>query len=485
MASISATELPKQLFINNAFVDSKSNKTCSVYNPADGSLVADDIQIAGPEDVDAAVDAAEKAFPAWKKTHPEVRKALMLKLADLIDENAEAILALTTLTLGAPKSVTWTIQMSSALLRYFAGWIDKVHGESWPADDGYMKIVRHEPLGVTVGIIPWNAPFPMAIYKASASLAAGNCYICKPSEKTPFATLALGTLIKAAGFPPGVFQILTGDGSTGSLLSHHMRVKKVSFTGSVPIGKKILAAAAATNLKRVSLELGGKNPAVIFDDCDLDKAVTETAESILQNTGQGCMVCSRVYVQEGIYDKFIAAYRDAMEVRAKEFGDVNDPKTRFGPLVDKLQYNQVKGMVDRALEQGDGKLLTSGNPVGDKGFWFPPTAFIEVAEESEIATKEIFGPVSVIMKFKDEDEVIARANNSEYGLAAGVFTRDINRALRVAGEFEAGMVGINCISRLFLNTPFGGYKESGLGRECGLVGLTSWMETKTIMINMT
>ncbi|KAF4444245.1 aldehyde dehydrogenase [Fusarium acutatum] len=394
MASISATELPKQLFINNAFIDSKSNKTCSVHNPADGSLVADDIQIAGPEDVDAAVDAAEKAFPAWKKTHLEVLKALMLKLADLIDENAEAIiLALTTLTLGAPKSITWTIQMSSALLRYFAGWIDKLHGESWPADDGYMKIVRHEPLVVTVGTIPWNAPFPMAIYKASASLAAANCYICKPSEKTPFATLALGSLIKAAGFPPGVFQILTGDGSTGSLLSHHMRVKKVSFTASVPIGKKILAAAAASNLKR-------------------DKAVIETVESILQNTGQGCMVCSRVYVQEGIYDNFVEAYRDAMEARAKEFGNVNDPKTRFGPLVDKLQYDQVKGMVDRAFEQGDGKLLTSGNPVGDKGFWFPPTAFIEVAEESEIATKEIFGPVSVIMKFKEEDEVIVRANNS-------------------------------------------------------------------------
>ncbi|PNP76608.1 hypothetical protein FNYG_10027 [Fusarium nygamai] len=238
-----------------------------------------------------------------------------------------------------------------------------------------------------------------------------------------------------------------------------MRVKKVSFTGSVPIGKKILAAAAASNLKRVSLELGGKNSAVVFDDADLERAVVETVESILQNTGQGCMVCSRVYVQEGVYERFLKPYRDAIEARAKEFGDVNDPKTRFDPLVDKLQYDQVEGMVDRGLEQGDGNLLTSGKPIGDKGFWFPTTAFIEVAEESsEIATEEIFGPVSVIMKFKDEDEVIARTNNSEYGLAAGVLTRDINGALRVAGEFEAGMPGINCISRLFLNTTFGGHK---------------------------
>jgi aldehyde dehydrogenase (NAD+) len=229
-----------------------------------------------------------------------------------------------------------------------------------------MKIVRHEPLGVTVGIIPWNTPLPMAIYKASASLAAGNCYICKPSEKTPFATLALGPLIKEAGFPPGVFQILTGDGSTGSLLAHHMKVKKISFTGSVPVGKKILAAAAASNLKRVSLELGGKSPAIIFDDCNLDKAVVETVESILENAGEACMASSRVYVQESIYDAFISKYRDAMEERAKLFRGRYDPESRFPPLVDESQFQRVKGFVDRAVERGDGQLLTGGKPTADK-----------------------------------------------------------------------------------------------------------------------
>ncbi|KAF5658762.1 aldehyde dehydrogenase, partial [Fusarium circinatum] len=289
----------------------------------------------GPEDVDAAVDAAEKALPAWKKTHPEVRKALMLTLADLIDENAEATLALRTLAV--------------------------------------MKIVRDEPLGVTIRIIPWNAPFPKAIYRTPASLAASNGYIYRPSKKTPFVTLVLGKVIKATGFPPGGCQILPAKGSTGLLLSHRIRVKKVSFTSSVPVWKNILAAATATNLKQ---------------------AVKETVESILQDTGQDRIVCSHISAQEGVYDKFVEAYRDMMEVRAKEFGDVNGSE--------------------------------------DKGFWFLPTAFIEVAEESEITTKEIFGPVSIIREFKEGDRVISRANNSEYGLAAGVFTRDINRALRVA-----------------------------------------------------
>ncbi|KAF5594141.1 aldehyde dehydrogenase [Fusarium subglutinans] len=247
----------------------------------------------------------------------------------------------------------------------------------------------------------------MTIYRTPASLAASNCYIYRPSDKTRFVTLAL-----------------------------------------VPVWKKILAAATAANLKQVSLELGGKNPVVVFDDCDLEKAVTETVESILRDTGQDRIVCRHISVQEGAYDKFVEAYRDAMEVRAKEFGDVNDLKTRFDPLLDELQS-------DRALKQGDGKLLTRSSPLG---FWFLPTAFIEVAEESEITTKEIFGPVYIIREFKEGDRVISRANNSDYGLAAGVFTRDINRALRVAGEFETGMVGINCISHLFLNKPFGGYK---------------------------
>jgi aldehyde dehydrogenase (NAD+) len=284
----------------------------------------------------------------------------MYKLADLIEANGLALAELTRLTLGAPFGSfgSFEINLAAEAFRYFAGWTDKFPGETFPQEDGFLKIVRNEPLGVTCGIIPWNGPLGNVGMKAGPALATGNCFILKPSEKTPFGALALGTLIKEAGFPPGVFQVLTGDGTTGALLASHMRVRKVSFTGSTITGRKIQEMASKSNLKRVTLELGGKSPAVVFDDCNLENAASWCANAITANSGQVCFAASRVYVQEGIYDKFVEKYKAAMLEKAAAVGDPDAEGTVMGPLVDKLQFERVNGFIERGSSQG--KLLVGG-----------------------------------------------------------------------------------------------------------------------------
>lgn len=481
----SVKNLPKQIFINNEFVESKNSKKLSLYNPKNGELIANDVALAGEEDVDAAVAAAEKAFATWKKVAPTERRNIMYKFADLVEKHAEEIAELTRISLGAPFKAfgAFEIGLCAEAFRYNAGWIDKFGGESWPQEDGFLKIVRNEPLGVTAGVVPWNGPVGTIGLKAAPALATGNVFILKPSEKTPFSSLALGPLIKEAGFPPGVFQILSGDGSTGALLASHMRVRKISFTGSITTGKKIQEMAAKSNLKRVTLELGGKSPAVVFDDANLENAVTWTSNAITANTGQVCFAASRVYVQEGIYEKFIEGYKKAMQDKAKEVGDPDVDGTNIGPLVDEAQFKRVSGFIERG-QKGQGKLLVGGQRIGDKGYYIEPTAFVDVDPKSEIHTEEIFGPVSVVRSFKTEEEIMELSNNTNFGLMAGVFTQDINKALRVASDFESGMVGINCVSLMFMQSPFGGTKESGLGRECGIHALRAFTETKTIMVNM-
>ncbi|KAF2815735.1 aldehyde dehydrogenase [Mytilinidion resinicola] len=477
--------LPKQLFINNEFVDSKNSKKLSLYNPKDGSLIADDVALAGEEDVDIAVAGAENAAKGWKKLAPTERRNIMYKFADLIEKHGKDIAALSRISLGAPYGAfgAFEIGLCAEAFRYNAGWIDKFGGESWPQEDGFLKIVRNEPLGVTAGIVPWNGPVGTIGLKVAPALATGNTFILKPSEKTPFSSAALGTLIKEAGFPPGVFQILTGDGSTGALIASHMRIRKVSFTGSISTGKKIQEMAAKSNLKRVTLELGGKSPAVVFDDANLENAVTWCANAITANTGQVCFAASRVYVQEGIYEKFIAGYKAAMEAKAKEVGDPEAEGTNIGPLVDKAQFERVTGFIERG-QKGQGTLLVGGKRIGTSGFYLEPTVFTDVDIKSEIHTEEIFGPVSVVRSFKTEEEIMELSNNTNFGLMAGVFTQDINKALRVASDFESGMVGVNCVSMMFMCAPFGGVKESGVGRECGIHALRAFTETKTIMVNM-
>ena len=456
-----------------------------MYNPKDNSLVSDKVPVAGPEDVDAAVAAAEAAFPAWKAITAIERRNILNKFASLIDQNSKQLAELTRITLGAPYESfgKFEVAMAAEAFRYNAGWIDKFAGEAHPQENGFLRITRNEPLGVTAGIVPWNGPLGTIGLKAAPALACGNCFILKPSEKTPFAALALSQLIIEAGFPPGVFQVLSGAGTTGALIARHMRVRKVSFTGSIPTGKLIQKMAAESNLKRVTLELGGKSPAVVFDDCNLENAVNWCVNAIAGNTGQVCFAASRVYVQEGIFDKFAAKYKAALEERAKSINDPDLESTIMGPLVDEAQFKRVSGFIERGATQGS--LLTGGKRVGDKGFFVEPTVFTEVGQEAEIYKEEIFGPVSILNKFKSEEEVLKKANATEYGLMAGVFTQDINRAMRIASEFESGMVGINCVSLMQLNAPFGGSKQSGLGRECGRNALEHFTEQKTVMINLT
>ncbi|KAI1179079.1 aldehyde dehydrogenase [Nemania sp. FL0916] len=481
----SKSNLPKRPFINNEYVEAKGSKKLAVHNPKDGSLVADDVALASEADVDAAVAAAEAAFPAWKRTLATERRKLLLDLADLIDEHSETLAELTRLTLGAPFSSYGVNELkgTSEAFRYFAGWCDKFAGESFPQDDGFLKIVRNEPLGVTAGIVPWNGPMATAALKSAPALATGNCFILKPSEKTPFAALAMGSLVKQAGFPPGVFQVLPGDGSTGALLASHMKVRKISFTGSTATGRRIQEMAAKSNLKRITLELGGKSPAVVFDDANLENAIFWCVNGITLNSGQVCFAASRVYVQEGIYDKFLEGYKRAMEERAQAIGDPDAAETVLGPIVDKLQFDRVSGFLERG--RGQGTLVTGGSRVGEQGYFIEPTIFADVPEDAEICKKEIFGPVAILNKFKTEEEIIAKANDTNYGLMAGVFTQDINRALRVSSELDSGMVGVNCVSLGFMSTPFGGTKESGTGRENAIHVLRMYTEPKTVMINMT
>ncbi|KAJ5660913.1 uncharacterized protein N7484_000285 [Penicillium longicatenatum] len=482
--AFSASNLPTQLFINNEFVGSKDSETLSVYNPKDGTLVSDKVSIANSVDVDAAVAAAEAAFPAWKAVPAIQRCEILMAFASLIEKHTLGLAELSRITLGIPFEAMGKYEagVCSETFRYYAAWIDKFAGESYPQQDGFMRITRNEPLGVTAGIVPWNGPLAIIGLKAAPALATGNCFILKPSEKTPFAALALGQLIREAGFPPGVFQVLSGAGNTGALLARHMRVRKISFTGSISTGKLIQKMAAESNLKRVTLELGGKSPAVVFDDCNLDNAVEWCVNAIARNTGQMCYAASRLYVQKGILDRFTEKYKASLEERAKAIGDPDNDSTLIGPLVDEAQFQRVTGFIERGSQQGT--LLTGGNLVRDKGFFVQPTVFTDVKPDAEIYQQEIFGPVSILNSFTTEEEVLQKANATEYGLMAGVFTQDINKAMRMASEFESGMVGVNCISLTFTNAPFGGSKQSGLGRECGRNALEHYTEPKTIMINL-
>ena len=352
----------------------------------------------------------------------------------------------------------------------------------FPADDGFVKLVRHEPLGVCAAINPFNAPVATLIMKAAPALATGNVLIVKPSEKTPLGSLAIAPLFEAAGFPKGCLQIVTGAGLTGDLLARHMRIRKVSFTGSISTGKKIQIAAAQSNLKRVTLELGGKSPAVVFEDANLDNALTWTVNAILARSGQVCVAASRVYVQKSIAGKFIEKYVEKMKAAAKDLGDPQDPSVKMGPLVDATQLERVKGMVERG--KGEAELVVGGVQYGETGCYMEPTVFLNPKADAEIYRNEIFGPVSIVKTFETEEEVLALANDTEYGLMSGVFTRDISRALRVSAALESGVVGINCISVMNMQAAFGGKKQSGLGREMGEYALRGFTEPKTILINM-
>ncbi|KAK9422978.1 putative Aldehyde dehydrogenase domain-containing protein [Seiridium unicorne] len=474
-----------RLFLNGQYTAAKSQETYTLRNPKDNTIVSDNIPISGHEDVEAAVKYAEEAFHGpWSQFTATRRTECFLKLASLLDEELISILTLDSLTSGIPVSLAPIRERNYIrnCVLYYAGWTDKQKGDYFPADDGFVKFVRHEPLGVCAAINPFNAPVACFFLKAAPALATGNVIIIKPSEKTPLGSLAVAALFEKAGFPPGVVQVITGPGSTGALLAEHMKIRKVSFTGSVATGKKIQTAAARSNLKRVTLELGGKSPAIIFDDANLDNALTWTINGILTRSGQLCVAASRVYVQRSIADQFIKVYKRMMEEAVKSLGDPQDPNTGLGPMVDQSQLERVIQMVERGKSQAE--LVVGGVQYGDEGCYMEPTLFLNPKDDAEIYRNEVFGPVSIIKTFDTEEEVLKLANDTEFGLMSGVFTRDITRALRVSAALESGVVGVNCVSLQNLQVPFGGKKQSGIGREFGEYALRLFTEPKTVLINM-
>ncbi|KAK4943964.1 hypothetical protein LTR10_016484 [Elasticomyces elasticus] len=472
-------------YINGEYVTSTNKETYTTWNPKNGEVISEKMAIAGEDDVNAAVEAAEAAYNGpWGEFSGQQRAACLMKLANIMEEKMADILTLDSLSSGNPVSMIHTREKNYIItaIKYYAGWTDKQKGDYYPADDGFVKLVRHEPLGICAAVNPFNAPIATFIFKAAPALATGNVLIVKPSEKTPYGSLALAPLFEEAGFPKGVIQVLSGGGSSGALLASHMKIRKISFTGSVPTGKKIQVAAANSNLKRVTLELGGKSPAVIFDDANLDNAITWTVNALVARSGQVCVAATRVYVQKSIAEQFIEKYVAKVKEAAGKLGDPQDPNTGLGPLVDHLALERVTGMIERA--KNDAELVAGGNRKGDKGNFVEPTVFLNPKAGSEIIEKEVFGPVSIVKTFDTEEEVIKQANDTEYGLMAGVFTRDVTRAMRVSAKLDAGVVGVNCISYMNMQAPFGGKKASGIGREFGEYALRAFTEPKTVLINM-
>ena len=475
-----------KIMLNNKFVDAVSGKTFDTVNPATGEVIAHVAEADAP-DVDLAVRAARKAFHAkapWRRMSASERGKLLNRLADLIEENIEELATLESLDNGKPRHVARTadLPLVIACYRYYAGWADKIQGKTIPIAGDYFCYTRHEPVGVVGQIIPWNFPLLMQAWKLAPALACGNTVVLKLAEQTPLSGLRVGELIIEAGFPEGVVNILPGYGPTaGAAIANHMDVDKVAFTGSTEVGKLIMKAAAETNLKRVTLELGGKSPNIVFSDSDMAQAVEGSHFALFFNQGQCCCAGSRVFVEEKVYDEFVA--RSVQRAKNRTVGDPFDRKTEQGPQVDNEQFNKVLSYIEAGKQEG-AKLLCGGERVGDKGYFVAPTVFTDVKDEMKIAQEEIFGPVMSVMKFSDMDELIERANKTIYGLAAAVWTRDITKAHYIANNVRAGTVWVNCYDVFDAAAPFGGFKQSGIGRELGEYGLQQYSEIKTVTVKL-
>jgi aldehyde dehydrogenase (NAD+) len=479
-----SVKLPKtKLLIDGKWHDSMSGKTFATYNPATEEKIAE-VPNATAEDVDLAVKAATHAFYQgdWPKMDARDRGRCLYKLADLIEQHIDDLAALETLDNGKPirEARNGDLPLVIDTLRYYAGWADKIQGEVIPVRGGNFCYTRREPVGVVGQIIPWNFPMLMAAWKWGPAIAAGCTIIMKPAEQTPLSCLRMGELALEAGIPPGVINILTGFGETGAALVKHPGVDKIAFTGSTEVAHLIMRDAAPT-LKRLTFELGGKSPNIVFADANLDAAVEGAFVGIYLNQGQCCCAGSRLFVEEKAHDKLVDALQKLAKTR--KVGDPFHPETEQGPQIDKAQFDKIMHYIDSGKKAG-AKCLAGGERAGSKGFFVKPTIFTDAQDEMEIMKDEIFGPVLSVTKFKDVNEVINRANNTNYGLAAAVWTQDINKAHKIADAVRAGTVWINCYDAFDAAAPFGGYKMSGQGRELGAKGLDAYTETKTVVVKL-
>ncbi len=477
-----AANYQTKMLIDGKWRASQSGKTFETINPATEEVIT---QVAEGDaaDIDLAVKAARKAFEAgpWRSMDARDRGRLLNKLADLIEAHIDELAELETLDNGKPigESRHADLPLVIDCFRYYAGWSDKIHGQTIPVRGRYFCYTKREPVGVVGQIIPWNFPMLMVAWKWGPALAAGCTVVLKPAEQTPLSALRLGELALEAGFPSGVINIVPGYGETaGDALVKHRGVDKIAFTGSTEIGRVIMQNAANT-LKRVTLELGGKSPNIVFADADLDAAVSGAMLGLFLNQGQCCCAGSRLLVEDKVYEAMVERLATASEKR--KLGDPFDAKTEQGPQVDRTQFEKVLGYIASGKQQG-ARCVTGGERFGSRGYFIKPTVFAEVKDNMAIAREEIFGPVMQVLRFKEIDEVIERANTTDYGLAAAVWTRDIKKAHAVADRVRAGTVWINCYDVFDAAAPFGGFKTSGVGRELGEKSLDNYTELKTVTV---
>ncbi|KAJ7463739.1 aldehyde dehydrogenase [Mycena latifolia] len=477
--------VPTGLFIGGAFVDGSDQTTIDVVNPTTGQLITK-IAEATPRDVDAAVKAAQHAFEhTWGlNVSGAQRGELLYKLAALMEAAKDELAALEALDNGKTFNLAKSLDVPLSIdtIKYMAGWADKITGQTIETDEKKLVYTRHEPIGVVGQIIPWNVPLLMFTWKIGPALATGNTIVLKPSEITPLTALRMCALIQEAGFPPGVVNVVTGYGDTaGAAISSHMGIGKIAFTGSTVVGRKIMEAAAKSNLKPVTLELGGKSPNIIFDDADLETAVEGAALGLYFNHGAACCAGSRIFVQSGIYDRFLEKFTE--KTKSIRIGDPFSADVDQGPMSSEVQFNRIMGYIASGKEQG-ATVHIGGDQFGAEGYYIKPTIFTDTTPDMKIVQEEIFGPVGVIIKFEDEDDAIRQANDTLYGLAAGVFSQNIDRAIRTAHRLEAGTAWVNCFHHFRPSVPFGGYKQSGIGREMGEYALQHYTNVKAVHINL-
>ncbi|TWU77444.1 mitochondrial aldehyde dehydrogenase [Metarhizium rileyi] len=482
--------LPTGLFINNEFVKSTLSQRITSVSPSTGEAICS-VEAASAQDVDRAVSAARSAFnnPAWRDISGGARGALMLKLADLVEQHQRVLATIETWDNGKPYSVSFNEDLPEVMgcLRYYAGWADKIHGQTIPTTKAKFAYTLKQPVGVCAQIIPWNYPLAMAAWKLGPALATGNTVVLKPAEQTPLSILYLCHLARQAGFPPGVLNVVNGFGrEAGSALSSHPGINKIAFTGSTLTGRDIMKSASI-NLKNITLETGGKSPLLVFADADIQQAAKWAYVGIMSNQGQVCTATSRLLVHKSVVDEFVRAFLGELSTSVV-IGDPFAEETTHGPQVSQAQYDKILSYIDGAKRQG--ARLEAGGISAQKtagkgsGYFIEPTVFSNVTRDMSVFREEVFGPLVTITPFDDETEAISLANDSIYGLAAAVFSQNIERAHRVAAALEAGMVWVNSSNDSEIQVPFGGVKQSGIGRELGEAGLAAYTETKAVHVRL-